>query len=270
MKKRWIRQVPGSTGAFTLIELLVVIAIILILGGILVPAIGSGYQAGKKASCKSLLRNYQVATTLYATDHDGWMADAYNVLNPTNTFCQYMGGTIMPQQVARCPGDQRTEALGRLGTFPQYGNVKVSIGCNENVLSCSYRATSVGPKAFWVRRSTFAAKTIAADRLMTWADWQKDPTDTSTAYAVVKPAAKGIGSLCFRHNGVCNAAFLDGHVGEMKATIPLLNDGHDLAAEKWPLSGSIPQMYKCYYPFGTGASPGSMGGFQGAWPTITF
>ena len=196
------------------------------------------------------------------------MVDSYNHLNPTNGICRYMGTDTLPEEIARCPGDQRTEALGRLGIFPQYDHVRVSIGCNENVMSCSARKTSQGLMAFWVRQSMFSGNGIEASKLMTWADWQKDPTETSTSIAVVKPAATGIGSLCFRHNGVCNAAFLDGHVGEMRPTVKLINDGHDLADGNWPLKDSIPKMFKCYYPFGTGASPGSMAGFQGMWPTI--
>ena len=254
--------------AFTLIELIVVIAIMLILTALLVPAIGMGIRASRKTSCKSLLRSYQVASTLYAADHDGWMVDSYNHLNPTNGICQYMGNSAFPEQIARCPGDQTTEALGRLGTFPQYGNIKVSIGCNENVMSCSARPTSKGSMRFMVQASTLAGKGIDQSKLMTWADWQLDPTDATAYYAVVKPAAKGIGSLCFRHGGVCNAAFLDGHVGEMKPTVELKNDGHDLVADQWSLVDKIPQMYKCYYPFGTGVSPGSMSSFKGVWPTI--
>lgn len=259
-------QTIRERDAFTLIELIVVIAIIFILAGILVPAVGSGIQSGKKASCKSLLRNYQVASTLYAADHDGWMVDSYNHLNPTNGICMYMGGNTMPQQISRCPGDQRTEALGRLGSFPQYGNLKVSIGCNENVMSCSARATSVGPKPFWVRQSTFGG--VEAAKLMTWADWQNNPASNAATYAVVKPTATGMGTLCFRHNGVCNAAFLDGHVGEMKPTIAVINDGHDLANGNWPFTGSMAQLYKCYYPFSTGASPGSVGTCRGIFPNI--
>ena len=58
----------GGARGFTLIELLVVVAIIVILAGLLFPALSKVKETGRSARCASNLRQLQVATLNYATD----------------------------------------------------------------------------------------------------------------------------------------------------------------------------------------------------------
>jgi prepilin-type N-terminal cleavage/methylation domain-containing protein/prepilin-type processing-associated H-X9-DG protein len=264
-----VHRVRKAGRGFTLIELLVVISIIALLLMLLVPALGKARRIARKTLCASMMRGYQQATEMYLSCNNRIMMDSYKHLDPNVGIPKYWGtrGTLA-ENVARCPDDGSTLALGRLGKFPQYGDIYVSIGCNENMLSCSARATSLGPMAFWIDRDKIAGQPA---KLMTWADWQNNPYVAAPLYAVVKPAAGAMGSLCFRHDdNVSNAAYLDGHAGEMRAKLDVTNAGHDLAAgADWGVAGSIPQLYKTYYPFGVGATQtAGDASSRGDFPTI--
>lgn len=56
---------------FTLIELLVVITVIAVLVAILLPALSSAREQGRRMVCLGNLRNLQLAWHAYANDHDG-------------------------------------------------------------------------------------------------------------------------------------------------------------------------------------------------------
>ena len=66
---------------FTLIELLVVISIIGILSSALVVSVQSGYKQARQANCKSNLRQFGVALTIYRGEHDNrtpdWISNLY-------------------------------------------------------------------------------------------------------------------------------------------------------------------------------------------------
>lgn len=61
----------GARHGFTLVEMLVVIAIIVMLAGLLLPAISSARESARSAQCQSNLRQIAFAAMQYSEVHDG-------------------------------------------------------------------------------------------------------------------------------------------------------------------------------------------------------
>jgi prepilin-type N-terminal cleavage/methylation domain-containing protein len=64
-----VKENPNE--GFSLVELLVVVAIIALLVGLLLPALASAKNAGKRAACVSNLRQVGIAIHSYANDYEG-------------------------------------------------------------------------------------------------------------------------------------------------------------------------------------------------------
>jgi len=69
------------SAGFTLLELLIVIVIIGILGSALVVSVQSSYKNARQTNCKSNLRQFGVALTIYRAEHDNetpnWISNLY-------------------------------------------------------------------------------------------------------------------------------------------------------------------------------------------------
>ncbi|MGD0650820.1 MAG: type II secretion system protein [Verrucomicrobiia bacterium] len=101
--------------AFTLIEMLTVVAIIGILAGLLLPALNSAREKGRRIACASDLHQIGIALLSFAGDHQNHIPSVANNANdpPTNNWYNALidGGYITPK-VFQCPDDRRVAAPG--------------------------------------------------------------------------------------------------------------------------------------------------------------
>ena len=79
-------QTKRSFYGFTLIEMLLVILIIVILAGLLLPAIGSAREKGRRIACANNLRQIGIGMMSYAGDYGNHVPNAWS--------CTFNGGAI--------------------------------------------------------------------------------------------------------------------------------------------------------------------------------
>src|SRR5215471_302793 len=155
-----MRRNPSACfrSAFTLVELLVVVAVIGILAGLLLPALATAREAGRKARCLSNLHQIGIAIQTYAADYEGKIpfgpkappfisaADFYpSTGGPTSLISLQSGapvalGLLLSQHLAAqpkvlfCPGsDQPLDADAEL----------MKVGTNQAQCSYYYRHAGV-------------------------------------------------------------------------------------------------------------------------------
>jgi type II secretory pathway pseudopilin PulG len=230
-----------SRKSFTLVELLIVIGIIALLAAMLLPALAIARESARTASCKSLMKQYMLATENYRHDWEDFYPDSSNIYQKESGFLLYFtGDKKAPKDVTRCPSDLSTKELGRLGEVLTSDGITLgSIGCNENIMGCSNRLTRFGPMAMFYTQKFFSqVPGYDPTKVMMWADYQNyDGTDNTVngLRCAVSFTTTDIGSLAFRHHGASNASYADGHVGHMRMVgAKLINKGHDFAdGEEW-------------------------------------
>jgi prepilin-type N-terminal cleavage/methylation domain-containing protein/prepilin-type processing-associated H-X9-DG protein len=228
--------------AFTLIELLVVIAIIAILAAILFPVFARAREAARAASCKSNLKQIVTASMMYSQDYDekvvsSW--DGYKITSlavagcaNNDTFWMYF---ILPYTkntgVYLCPSFSNPQECNlQLPQRTSYGHSHNFIGwglANTPSMADIQKPAETIYFTDRARRSwaQFLANVDDETNIIKTND--NDCTACIRAYTQCSgcPAGGpyGLGPCCSAvtvgaiHSGLCNVAFLDGHV---KATKP--------------------------------------------------
>lgn len=89
---------------FSLLELLVVVTILGVLSGLLLPALGRARSRVHAVGCLTNLRQWGVATHLYAADHDDWLPPDGSP-NPGPTATNLGWYVQLPAQMGLAPYD---------------------------------------------------------------------------------------------------------------------------------------------------------------------
>ena len=201
----------SKTSGFTLIELLVVIAIIAILAAILFPVFAKAREKARQTSCSSNLKQIAIAWQMYAQDYDetacisyyyqnGWNLEvAWDVTIDYTTMKEtdgLLGAYAKNQQINKCPSFSGN-AYGR--TFSGYGYNVDYIGGDPIVGIPSAAMSRIADPSGTV---LFADAGWYDNGKISATNYLRAPSDTLYAYGMVH----------YRHNGVANVAYVDGHV----------------------------------------------------------
>ncbi len=130
---RWDLGRPRSSrSGFTLVEMLVVIAIIGILTSLLLPALASARERGRRANCLGNMRQFILAAELYASDNDERVPSGVSENpNPQDSHIPVISSVTRSNlmhagaigKVLECPGLRKPFDGSGGWYYPDYGYV---------------------------------------------------------------------------------------------------------------------------------------------------
>ncbi len=212
-------------------ELLVVIAIITVLAGLLMPALSKAREKGRQAVCMSNLRQLSIAFVMYTIDYE-YYPPAASDINSTNKHRWFgeriSGDPWSPSSFAMTPNTPIYAYLpdAKIRACPTFRHFvggweggAGGYGYNDQYVGGS---GSMGdPMAEIPARESQIRNPTETIMLADTAIWQNNGIIeyafvTSPYWDFSGWLIESTPSIHFRHNGMANVAFCDGHVESRK------------------------------------------------------
>ncbi len=225
--------------AFTLIELLVVVAIIGILAGLLLPALRGAQDRAKQMSCVNNIRQLATAAILYASSNDDYFPPSSWDL-ATNNLTRWHGKRANQNQafdfkLSPLQWYLQTDKVKACPVFADY-LTGFEAGCGGYGYNDDYVGSGRGDPEDLSNRPARRAMIHDPTNTIMFADCAfVGPGGKLIEYSfVTEPIFEAWGgcqsfpSIHFRHRGVANVAWCDGHISSERMGFSTTQTWHGL------------------------------------------
>jgi len=207
---RKARRANASSLPFTLIELLVVISIVMILVGILLPALSSAREMARKSFCANNLKQSGLAFTLYAGDNGEFLTPlcsgtAWSIYWLTAVLDSKTEKRYLARSVTRCPSMPDNSPFFYKAELPPE-NVHYGV-CGPLLSNANYSNRFNAMSLLRIRNCS--EKFLMTD---TYYSLNESDVDYTKGFAVWSMGPGNFGMPAARHCNMLGMLYTDGHV----------------------------------------------------------